>query len=94
MEEAGLRLNKVEAVVRAWSMPGISTERMDLFLAAYETADRVADFPQDDLACFHKPIVNRRVERTRYRSATVYATLTVAGTKPYAGTISSRFSSH
>jgi nudix-type nucleoside diphosphatase (YffH/AdpP family) len=42
MEEAGLRLQTVEPIVRGWSMPGISTERMDLFLAAYTTADRVA----------------------------------------------------
>ena len=42
MEEAGLKLTAVEPVVRAWSMPGISTERMDLFLAAYASADRVA----------------------------------------------------
>ena len=42
MEEAGLRLDKVELVTRGWSMPGISSERMDLFLAAYSQADRVA----------------------------------------------------
>jgi nudix-type nucleoside diphosphatase (YffH/AdpP family) len=42
MEEAGLRLTAVELVVRGWSMPGISSERMDLFLAEYSPADRVA----------------------------------------------------
>jgi nudix-type nucleoside diphosphatase (YffH/AdpP family) len=41
MEEAGLRLDALEHVVTAWSMPGISTERMALFLAEYEAADRV-----------------------------------------------------
>ena len=41
MEEAGLRLEKIECVARGWSMPGISTERMDLFLAVYAPADRV-----------------------------------------------------
>ncbi|QGY02645.1 NUDIX hydrolase [Methylobacterium mesophilicum SR1.6/6] len=40
MEETGLRLTRLEFVVSAWSMPGISTERMDLFLAAYGAADR------------------------------------------------------
>ncbi len=40
MEETGLRLNRLDAVASAWSMPGISTERMDLFLAAYGEADR------------------------------------------------------
>jgi nudix-type nucleoside diphosphatase (YffH/AdpP family) len=41
MEEAGLRLAALEHVATAWSMPGISTERMDLFLATYSAADRV-----------------------------------------------------
>lgn len=39
-EEAGLRLRKLERVAQAWSMPGLSTERMSLFLAAYEASDR------------------------------------------------------
>jgi nudix-type nucleoside diphosphatase (YffH/AdpP family) len=42
MEEAGLRLGSLEHVGTGWSMPGISTERMDLFLAEYREADRVA----------------------------------------------------
>jgi nudix-type nucleoside diphosphatase (YffH/AdpP family) len=42
MEEAGLKLGAVELVVRGWGMPGISTERMDLFLAVYAAVDRVA----------------------------------------------------
>lgn len=41
MEEAGLRLNALEHVGTAWTMPGISTERMDLFLAEYGAADRI-----------------------------------------------------
>lgn len=41
LEEAGLRLQALEPVLSGWSMPGISTERMDLFLAAYGEADRV-----------------------------------------------------
>lgn len=39
-EEAGVRLGELEAVSSIWSMPGISTERMDLFLAPYARADR------------------------------------------------------
>jgi nudix-type nucleoside diphosphatase (YffH/AdpP family) len=39
-EETGLRLGRLEPVASAWSMPGLSTERMDLFLAAYGPADR------------------------------------------------------
>ena len=40
MEETGLRLTRLDFVSSAWSMPGISTERMDLFLAPYDAADR------------------------------------------------------
>jgi nudix-type nucleoside diphosphatase (YffH/AdpP family) len=39
-EETGLRLRKLDHVATVWTMPGISTERMDLFLAPYEAADR------------------------------------------------------
>jgi nudix-type nucleoside diphosphatase (YffH/AdpP family) len=41
MEEAGLKLHALEHLGTAWSMPGISTEQMDLYLAAYSQADRV-----------------------------------------------------
>ena len=40
MEETGLRLTQLDFVASAWSMPGISTERMDLFLAPYAATDR------------------------------------------------------
>ena len=42
MEECGLRLGPLEPLARAWSIPGVSTETMDLFLAPYAAADRVA----------------------------------------------------
>jgi len=42
-EETGVRLSRLELVSRVWSMPGISTERMDLFLGAYAQADRVGE---------------------------------------------------
>lgn len=42
MEEAGLRIRALDRVVTAWTMPGISTERMDLFLGEYAQADRVS----------------------------------------------------
>ena len=54
MEEAGLKLDAVELIARGWSMPGISSERMDLFLAAYGAADRVA--PGGGLAHEHEDI--------------------------------------
>jgi nudix-type nucleoside diphosphatase (YffH/AdpP family) len=41
-EEVGLRLKTLEPVVRAWTMPGVSTEQLDLFLAPFSAADRVA----------------------------------------------------
>jgi nudix-type nucleoside diphosphatase (YffH/AdpP family) len=41
MEEAGVRLDALERVAVAWSMPGVSTERMTLYLAAYAPADRL-----------------------------------------------------
>ena len=40
MEETGANLGALEPVVNGWSMPGISTERMQLYLAAYSAADR------------------------------------------------------
>ena len=41
MEETGLRLGALERVATVWSMPGLSTERMSLFIAAYKAGDRV-----------------------------------------------------
>jgi nudix-type nucleoside diphosphatase (YffH/AdpP family) len=42
LEECGLRLGALEHIASAWSMPGISTERMDLYLAAFASEDRIA----------------------------------------------------
>jgi nudix-type nucleoside diphosphatase (YffH/AdpP family) len=39
-EEAGLRLTRLEPVAGAWTMPGVSTEYMHLYLAPYGEADR------------------------------------------------------
>lgn len=41
LEETGLRLETLERVASLWSSPGISTERVTLFLAPYGEADRV-----------------------------------------------------
>ncbi len=43
LEEAGLTLTELEHVGCYWSMPGISTERMDLFLAVYNEASRTGE---------------------------------------------------
>lgn len=42
MEEAGLQLREVEKVAWAWSSPGVSTERVSLYLAAYSPSDRTS----------------------------------------------------
>jgi nudix-type nucleoside diphosphatase (YffH/AdpP family) len=39
-EETGLRLQRLDHVATVWTMPGISTERMDLYLASYDASDR------------------------------------------------------
>ncbi|MBB4859385.1 nudix-type nucleoside diphosphatase (YffH/AdpP family) [Novosphingobium chloroacetimidivorans] len=42
MEEGGLRLGRVEPITNMWSMIPVSTERVQLYLAEYGAADRVA----------------------------------------------------
>jgi nudix-type nucleoside diphosphatase (YffH/AdpP family) len=42
MEEVGLRLEDVEPVGTVWSSPGVSTERLHLFLARYSKQDRLS----------------------------------------------------
>jgi nudix-type nucleoside diphosphatase (YffH/AdpP family) len=39
IEEVGLRLRALEKVSTVWSMPGVSTERIHLFLATYDESD-------------------------------------------------------
>ena len=41
LEEAGLDLDSLELVGRVWSMPGLSTERISLYLAPYSQASRI-----------------------------------------------------
>lgn len=43
LEEGGLRLGELEPVANIWPIPPVSTERVMLFLAAYDHADRVAE---------------------------------------------------
>ncbi|WP_296596445.1 NUDIX hydrolase [Phenylobacterium sp.] len=42
LEECGVRLGRLEAVGSPFASPGVSSERVDLFLAAYTAADRIA----------------------------------------------------
>jgi nudix-type nucleoside diphosphatase (YffH/AdpP family) len=41
MEEAGVRLERLEPIGAFWVMPGVSTERLHLFLAPYSAVDRI-----------------------------------------------------
>jgi len=41
-EEVGLRVTDLESLGSVWTMPGISTERMALYLARYSASDRIA----------------------------------------------------
>jgi len=41
MEEAGVRLERLEPVAHAYSMPSVSSERLWLYLAPYAETDRV-----------------------------------------------------
>jgi nudix-type nucleoside diphosphatase (YffH/AdpP family) len=42
-EEAGVRIAALEHVASLWTMPAVSTERLELYLAAFTQADRVAE---------------------------------------------------
>lgn len=42
LEEAGVQLGPLEPLGAIWTMPGVSTERMHMFLAPYGPADRIA----------------------------------------------------
>ncbi|HEY8567064.1 MAG TPA: NUDIX hydrolase [Beijerinckiaceae bacterium] len=43
LEEVGLRLPRLEPLGAVWSMPGVSTERMHLYLAPYGEGDRAGE---------------------------------------------------
>jgi nudix-type nucleoside diphosphatase (YffH/AdpP family) len=42
-EEVGLRLTDLERIGTVWPCPGVSTERVDLFLAAFTNRDRISE---------------------------------------------------
>ena len=41
MEEGGLRLTHLDPVVNIWPLPPVSTERVQLYLAQYDSKDRI-----------------------------------------------------
>nr|WP_255726508.1 NUDIX domain-containing protein [Microvirga sp. ACRRW] len=43
LEEAGLRIERLEPLGHFWSAPGMTTERLHLFLAPYTQASRVGE---------------------------------------------------
>ena len=54
MEELGVRLRTLDHIGRVWPSPGVIDEQVDLFLAPYEGADRVAQ--GGGLACENEDI--------------------------------------
>jgi nudix-type nucleoside diphosphatase (YffH/AdpP family) len=54
LEELGLRLSDLEFVARVWSSPGVSAERVGLYLAPYDPGDRIA--PGGGLAEEHEDL--------------------------------------
>lgn len=43
VEEIGINASRFEHIATTWTSPGISTERLHLFLAAFSESDRVGD---------------------------------------------------
>jgi nudix-type nucleoside diphosphatase (YffH/AdpP family) len=43
LEEVGVRLDALEHVATTWSTPGVSSERISLYLAPYSAADRLTE---------------------------------------------------
>jgi nudix-type nucleoside diphosphatase (YffH/AdpP family) len=43
LEEAGIALRSFDHVAKVWTMPGISTEQMDLYLATYDDGPRIKE---------------------------------------------------
>ncbi|WP_174301319.1 NUDIX hydrolase [Caulobacter sp. S45] len=67
MEEAGVRLDALEFVGEVWTTPGISTERMSLYLAPYAAADRVsagggAEGEHENITVLERPLAELGAE--------------------------------
>jgi nudix-type nucleoside diphosphatase (YffH/AdpP family) len=69
MEETGVRLTELEFVSSTYPMPGVSTERVDLYLAPYAQADRIGPgggvaHEQEAITVLETPLADfwRRIE--------------------------------
>jgi nudix-type nucleoside diphosphatase (YffH/AdpP family) len=76
LEEAGVRLNRLEHVAHTWATPATSTERVDSYLAEYSQDDLVAsggglDEEQEHLKVLQVPLAElwRDAEQGRVRDA-------------------------
>jgi nudix-type nucleoside diphosphatase (YffH/AdpP family) len=61
MEEAGLKPATLDEVANCWPSPGISTERVALYLSSYSEADRIgpgggADGEHEEIAVKEMPL--------------------------------------
>jgi 8-oxo-dGTP pyrophosphatase MutT (NUDIX family) len=70
MEEIGLRLSALEPIAVAWPMPGLSAERMHLFLAPYAESDRVGaggglEEEHEDIEVVELPLAELATEADR-----------------------------
>jgi nudix-type nucleoside diphosphatase (YffH/AdpP family) len=91
MEECGLRLTTLEPVVRGWTMPGISTERMDFFLAPYGEQDRIGDGgglaeEHEDITVLELPLAELAAQAARGELTdvkTLMLVLTLQVRRPY-----------
>jgi nudix-type nucleoside diphosphatase (YffH/AdpP family) len=63
MEEAGLRLDALQPIAVAWSMPGVSTERLHLFLGQYRESDLIG--PGGGLAAEHEGVTRVEIELSK-----------------------------
>jgi nudix-type nucleoside diphosphatase (YffH/AdpP family) len=58
-EETGLCLASLEPIATVWSMPGVSTEQLSMFLGAYSEADRIGaggGDPSEDIEVIEMPL--------------------------------------
>jgi nudix-type nucleoside diphosphatase (YffH/AdpP family) len=63
MEEVGVRLDRLEPIAAVWPMPGVSTERLHLFLAPYAGTDRTGqgggvEGESEDITVVEQPLTD------------------------------------